>query len=361
MTTSTMTFRQLFDAQSSTYTYLLGDAASGEAVLIDPVLEQVRRDLGIVRDLGLKLVATIDTHVHADHVTGAAALRQRTHAQVLVAKAANAQGADRLLEDGDTVPFGAHHLRVMSTPGHTAGCITLVTDDGHMAFTGDCLLIRGTGRTDFQGGSAEQLFDSAHRRIFSLADDCLLYPGHDYRGLTVSSVAEEKRCNPRVGGAIDVGDFTGHMRHLNLPHPKLIDLAVPANLRCGAVETLAAFTSDPDWAPLDYSVTGVWEVAPEWLEAHPGAAQVIDVREAEEFSGPMGHVPGARLIPLAQLSDRIAELDRARPVVAVCRSGSRSAQACVLLVKAGFERVANLAGGMLRWRGQGYRVEGGAA
>jgi rhodanese-related sulfurtransferase len=141
----------------------------------------------------------------------------------------------------------------------------------------------------------------------------------------------------------------------------MIDVAVPANLRCGAVDSLAAFTSDPDWAPLDYSVTGVWELAPEWLEANPDAAQVVDVREPTEFDGPMGHVPGARLIPLAQLAARMGELDRERPVVAVCRSGSRSAQACVMLAKGGFGRVANLAGGMLRWRGQGYRVEGGAA
>ena len=353
-----MIFRQLFDPQSSTYSYLLGDPASRQAVLIDPVLEQVRRDLGLAHDLGLAVVATIDTHVHADHVTGAAAIRVRTGAQVCISLAGGAEGADRRLVDGDTIGFGARHLIAWSTPGHTAGCMTLVLDDRGMAFTGDCLLIRGSGRTDFQGGSAAAMYASVHERIFSLPAECLLYPGHDYRGITVTSVAEELRYNPRLGGAASEADFAGHMRHLNLPHPKLIDAAVPANLQCGRGAAAAALGDDPTWAPLSYSFTGIWEIGPAWVEEHPRAAQIVDVRERSEFDGPLGHIDGARHIALGELVARQGELDRERPVVLVCRSGSRSAQASHLLAKAGFRDVANLAGGMLRWRAQGHPVEG---
>jgi glyoxylase-like metal-dependent hydrolase (beta-lactamase superfamily II)/rhodanese-related sulfurtransferase len=354
-----MIFRQLFDPQSSTYSYLLGDSASRQALLIDPVLEQARRDLGLAHDLGLAIVATLDTHVHADHVTGAAAIRARSGATVCISLASGAAGAGRNLVDGDRVAFGDRHLEARSTPGHTAGCMTFVLDDRSMAFTGDCLLIRGSGRTDFQGGSAEALYASVRERIFSLPEECLLYPGHDYRGITVTSVGEEKRCNPRLGGAASAADFAGHMRHLNLPHPKLIDAAVPANLQCGRSAALEALGEDPDWAPLSYSFTGIWEISPEWVEEHPRAAQIVDVRERAEFDGPLGHIAGSRQIALGELLARQGELDRARPVVLVCRSGSRSAQASSLLLKAGFRDVANLAGGMLRWRAAGYAVEGG--
>ena len=354
-----MIFRQLFDAPSSTYTYLIGDAPGGSAVLIDPVLEQVRRDTALAHDLGLTIVATLDTHVHADHVTGAAAVRARTGAKVCVSAASGARGADRPLSDGQRIDFGGRHLVAVATPGHTAGCMTFILDDRSMAFTGDCLLIRGSGRTDFQGGSAIALYASVRERIFALPDTCLIYPGHDYRGINASSVGEERRFNPRLGGNASESDFAGHMKHLNLPHPKRIDEAVPANLQCGQVAALEGMGADPDWAPLSYSFTGIWEVAPDWVEEHAGEAQIVDVREAHEFTGPLGHIPGARHVALGELAARAGELDRDRPLVLVCRSGSRSAQATAMLAKAGFARVANLAGGMLRWRAGGYAVEGG--
>jgi sulfur dioxygenase len=172
-------FRQLFDAQSSTYTYLLGDTASGEALLIDPVFEHARRDLALLRELGLRLVATLDTHVHADHVTAAWLLKQRSGSAIALARAAGAANADRPLEPGERVSFGRRHLEVRATPGHTDGCMTLVLDDRSLAFTGDALLIRGAGRCDFQGGSAHILYRSIVQQIFSLPDTCLLFPGHD--------------------------------------------------------------------------------------------------------------------------------------------------------------------------------------
>src|SRR5512145_2698493 len=195
-----MLFRQLFDPQSSTYTYLLADPAFREALLIDPVFEQARRDAALVDELGLKLTWTLETHVHADHVTGAWLLRERFGSRIALSGAAGAEGADRLLAHGDRVDFGKRYVEVRATPGHTSGCVVYVLDDHKAALTGDTLLIRGCGRTDFQQGSAETLYRSVHEQIFSLPDSCLLYPGHDYRGLTVTSVGEEKLFNPRLGG-----------------------------------------------------------------------------------------------------------------------------------------------------------------
>lgn len=352
------TFRQLFDPTSSTYTYLLGDG--GEAVLIDPVFEQMPRDSALLRELGLRLVATLDTHVHADHVTAAWLHRQRAGSRIMLARASGATAADRLLEHGDEVGFGTRHLQARATPGHTNGCTSYVLDDQTMAFTGDALLIRGCGRTDFQQGDAAQLYASVHEQIFSLPPHCLLYPGHDYRGLTASSVAEEQRYNPRLGGDASVSDFAGYMRHLGLPHPRLIDVAVPANLRCGQPQDPAAVGTDPTWAPLSFTFGGIWEIDAETLLERLPLVQLIDVREPTEFEDALGHIAGARLLPLASLAQRSGELDPKRPVVTVCRSGTRSAQACVLLNKAGFSQVANLGGGMLRWRGQGHAVLGGS-
>jgi sulfur dioxygenase len=353
-------FRQLFDPQSSTYTYLLGDGASRAAVLIDPVFEQVRRDAALIDELDLKLIATLETHVHADHVTGASLLKQRTGGKIMVAKASGAAGADRYLVQDDVIAFGTRRLLVRATPGHTGGCLTYVLDDSSMAFTGDCLLIRGSGRTDFQEGDPAALYRSVREQIFALPGDCLLYPAHDYRGLTVTSVAEERRFNPRLGGDIAVGDFAGYMTNLRLAHPKLLDVAVPANLRCGQPDGEGP-AADPSWAPLRYSFAGVWEIDPHGLEEFSGPVQNVDVREEEEFTGPLGHIEGAVLIPLGQLAARVDELRRDRPIVAVCRAGSRSAQATAILQQAGFGDIANLNGGMLRWRAEGHPVEGGSA
>jgi len=353
-------FRQMFDPQSSTYTYLLADDEAREAVLIDPVYEQVRRDAALLDELDLRLVASLETHVHADHVTGGWLLKQRTGCAIAVAASSGAEGADRALAHGDRIAFGARFVTALATPGHTAGCLTYVLDDESRAFTGDCLLIRGCGRTDFQEGDPGTLFRSVHQHIFTLPDDCRLFPGHDYRGLTVTSVGEEKRFNPRLGGDLSESDFAGYMANLGLAHPKKIDVAVPANMKCGRPEGGEVPEADPTWAPLSYTFAGVWEVQPQWLEEHPGAAQVVDVREPAEFEGPLGRIPGARLIPLGELAERTDELDTEKPIVAVCRAGGRSAQATVILRRAGFADIANLAGGMLRWRAQRCTVDGGA-
>jgi glyoxylase-like metal-dependent hydrolase (beta-lactamase superfamily II)/rhodanese-related sulfurtransferase len=358
-----LVFRQLFDPTSSTYTYLLADPQSSEAVIIDSVFEQERRDVALLRELGLTLVATLDTHVHADHVTAAWQLKQRCGSQILLSAAAGAVNPDRLLQHGDRIDFGGRQLEARATPGHTAGCMTFVLDDWSMAFTGDSLLIRGCGRTDFQQGSPGRLYHSVREQILSLPPQCLLYPGHDYRGLTVTSVAEELRYNPRLGGDSNETDFAGYMNNLGLPHPRLMDIAVPANLRCGQPEAGAAPSHDMDWAPLTCAFSGIWEIqAPALAErlahADEGEIVVLDVREPQEFTDALGHIAGARLLPLSQLLAHAAEFDREHPIVTVCRSGARSAQATVLLQKAGLKKVANLAGGMLRWRAEALPVEG---
>jgi glyoxylase-like metal-dependent hydrolase (beta-lactamase superfamily II)/rhodanese-related sulfurtransferase len=353
-------FRQLFDPQSSTYTYLLADRESGEAVLIDPVFEQARRDAALVRELGLKLEWTLETHVHADHVTGGWLLKQGLGSRIALSRNSGAIGANRYLENGDTVAFGARRLEVRATPGHTSGCVTYVLDDRSMAFTGDCLLIRGSGRTDFQQGNARSMYRSVREQLFSLPEDCTLYPAHDYRGITSTTVAEERRFNPRLGDNVAEADFVGYMQHLGLPHPKKMDIAVPANLECGRTEDAQTAMEEPAWAPLAYTFAGIWEIQPYWLNEVGADVQIVDVREPDEFDGALGHLSGARLIPLGQLRDRLGEIDRERPVVAVCRSGARSAQAVAILGKEGLPQVANLAGGMLRWRAEGYGVVGGS-
>jgi rhodanese-related sulfurtransferase len=198
-----------------------------------------------------------------------------------------------------------------------------------------------------------------HSQIFSLPEDCLLYPAHDYRGLTVTSTLEERTFNPRLGGQIGEDDFVGYMDHLGLPHPKQIEVAIPANMRCGRSERELYPDIAPTWAPLNLTFAGIWEVQPQWVEDHLQEIQLIDVREPQEYDGPLGHIPGSHLIPLSALADSAASLSRERPIVAVCRSGARSGQATVILRRAGHDKVANLAGGMLRWRSNHQFVQGG--
>ena len=351
-------FRQLFDRHSFTYTYLLADDKSREAVLIDPVFEQMNRDAALLAELKLSLICVLDTHCHADHVTSAWLLKQKTGAQIAISTHAGVDNADRYLNHGDQIKFGRRFLTVRETPGHTYGCLTYVLDDESKAFTGDCLLIRGCGRTDFQHGEARKMYQSIHSEIFTLPDDTLLYPAHDYRGLTVTSVAEEKYYNPRLGGKLSASDFDGYMRNLNLPHPRQIDIAVPANLKSGKPEQELLPQQRQQWAPLNYTFAGFLEIEPQAMEERLQHLQVIDVRTPEEYNGPLGHIPNARLLPLDKLNERVDEIGHDKPVVTVCRAGGRSAQATVILQKAGFNEVANLAGGMLRWRAEGHPVIG---
>ncbi|CAM8906390.1 unnamed protein product [Rhodiola kirilowii] len=241
-------FRQLFEKESSTFTYLLADASHPDkpALLIDPVDKTVDRDIALIKELGLKLIYAMNTHVHADHVTGTGLLKTKIPGVKSVISKASGSEADLHVEQGDKIFIGDLFLEVRATPGHTLGCVTYVTGDGtdqpqpRMAFTGDALLIRGCGRTDFQGGSSEQLYNSVHSQIFTLPKETLLYPAHDYRGFTVTTVGEEMQHNPRL--TKDEDAFKNIMENLKLAYPKMIDIAVPANMVCGLqdVETKAS-------------------------------------------------------------------------------------------------------------------------
>ncbi len=224
-----MIFRQLFDSESSTYTYLLGDEATRQAVLIDPVLEQVDRDLQLVRELNLTLTHVLDTHVHADHVTASGVLRERTRCTV-VGSVGGAACADLQVRHGDEVRIGQLVFQVLATPGHTDDSVSYLLGD--RVFTGDALLVRGNGRTDFQNGDAARLHDSITRVLFHLPDATRVYPAHDYKGFTMTTIAEEKRHHPRLVGK-SREEFIHIMENLHLPKPRKMDLAVPANRACG--------------------------------------------------------------------------------------------------------------------------------
>lgn len=227
-----MIFRQLFDTESSTYTYLVGDPVTRQAVLIDPVIEQVERDLTWVHELELTLTHVLDTHVHADHVTAAGRLRERTGCRV-VGSEHGAPCVDLHVRHGDEVRVGTLLFQVLATPGHTDDSVSYVLED--RVFTGDALLIRGNGRTDFQNGNAWQLYDSITRVLFALPDETLVYPAHDYKGQTVTTIGEEKRHNPRLAGR-SREEFIHIMENLHLAPPRKLDVAVPANRACGRTE-----------------------------------------------------------------------------------------------------------------------------
>ncbi len=344
-----MILRQLFDQVSSTYTYLLADPRTHEAVLIDSVFEQHARDAALIRELGLKLLCSLDTHCHADHVTGAWLMKAALGSKVGLSAEYGATNIDLPLAHGDTVCFGAHTLEVRSTPGHTGGCLSFVTADRQGVFTGDALLVRGAGRTDFQGGDARRLFRSIREQLLTLPGECLVLPGHDYEGRTSSTIGEEREHNPRIGGEAREEDFVGYMRNLGLPHPKHLAIALPANMRAGQPED-GQPPPRPDWGPVVTTYAGLAEIAPEWVACHRGAVGVLDVRTPAEFDGELGHLEGAQLIPLDELRARASEVPADKPVVVVCQTGKRSGLGTVILRKAGVARAANIAGGMVRWR-----------
>ena len=342
-----MLFRQLFDPESSTYTYLLADEETREALLIDPVIDQVERDVRLLEELGLKLVYTLETHAHADHITGSGLLRQRLGSNSVAGSASDIACANVKVKAGDRIELGTIALEVRSTPGHTDGCVSYVTADHAHVLTGAALLIRGCGRTDFQQGDSPTLFRSIREQLFSLPDETIVWPGHDYRGFTRSTVGEEKANNPRVGMEKSEADFVQIMEDLNLQRPKLIDVAVPANLACG----LAPQAADPaqverGWAPVERMSDGTPEVTTAWVRGAAPELRIVDVREPDEWVGALPKMGRADPIPLGQLTDAMVDAPRDEPVVIVCRSGRRSADAARQLEAIGFRRVASMRGGM---------------
>ncbi|CAM9179803.1 unnamed protein product [Discosporangium mesarthrocarpum] len=229
-----LVLRQLFEKESSTFTYVLGDAETKEALLIDPVDITAERDAEMVEQMGLTLKYAVNTHVHADHITGTGKLKSLSPGTLSVISDISGAKADLKLSEGDKIEFGSRYIEARSTPGHTAGCMTFVLDDKSACFTGDALLVRGCGRTDFQGGSSDSLYSSVHREIFTLPNDCVVYPAHDYKGRHSSTVGEEKVYNPRLTKSLE--EFKDIMANLGLPYPKKMDASVPANMVCGIYE-----------------------------------------------------------------------------------------------------------------------------
>ncbi len=228
-----VTFFQLFEPESSTYTYIIGDDLSKEAAIIDPVIETLDRDLNFLQELGLNLVYIIDTHIHADHVTAADQIRKATGAKTVANALSNIECVDIFLQDGQELKLGQKIIKAIATPGHTHSCMSFYFEG--KVFTGDTLLIRGCGRTDFQEGSTEKLFHSVHDKLFKLPDSTIVYPAHDYRGFTSSTIGLEKKFNPRLGGSKTLNDFKKIMNELKLSYPKKIDISLPANLKCGMI------------------------------------------------------------------------------------------------------------------------------
>lgn len=346
-------FHQLFEPESSTYTYIIGDRETKEAAIIDPVLETVDRDLKLIEELGLKLVYVLDTHVHADHITGAGEIRDRTGAKTAVSRTAKVTCVDVELEDGQELKIGNKVIRAIATPGHTDTCMTFSFEG--MVFTGDALLIRGCGRTDFQQGSSETLFESVREKLFALPDDTVVYPGHDYRGLTSSTIGQEKAHNPRLGMKNSLADFKKIMAELKLAHPKKIQEALPANLACGRPRDSRVLHPQV--------VDGIPEISCEDLlrhlpDAEAGKIQLIDVRRPDEFNNELGHVKGAKLVTLGpELTEFLEKGDRNQEIVFVCRSGGRSGTATAESIKLGYKKTINMVGGMIRWNEKKFEVE----
>ena len=337
-----MIFRQLFDQASGTYSYLLASRRGGEALILDPVLEKVDRYLQLVKELDLKLVKAVDTHLHADHITGLGALRDRTLCITVMGEQTKADVVSVRLADGDKLTIEGLALDVIYTPGHTDDSYSFCMPD--RVFTGDTLLIRGTGRTDFQNGDPRQQYDSIFGRLLKLPDATLVYPAHDYKGDTVSTIAEEKAFNPRLQ-VKSVEEYVELMNNLKLANPKMMDVAVPANIKIGMHQD--------EIARCGWAVTAQEALD---LVGRPDVA-LVDLRERSERER-NGAIPGALRVPYQSLQESIApggmlhELAKStsKRVVFFCAFGERSAMAVQAAQKAGLASACHIHGGIDAWK-----------
>lgn len=337
--------------RSACKTYLLAADPGGAAVLIDPVKDHVDRYIAVLAYFGCRLEMVIDTHTHADHRTASWDFRELLGVPAVMHRRAPAPHIDVHVEDGQELSVGALRLRILYTPGHTPDGISIHVQD--RVFTGDTLLIHGTGRADFAGGDAGAQFDAITQKLFALPDETLVLPAHDYRGHSHSTIGEEKRSNPRVAGHTREA-YIELMNNLGLPLPEKIQESLQANL--SAIED--GSVQFPPLAKLS-EVRQISAAEVHKRLVHGPAPLLLDVREPEEFVGELGHVRGSRLVPLKELAARAAELSEHKhsDIVAICRSGVRSTTAAALLAGLGFDHVANLKGGMLDWNDAGLPVD----
>ncbi len=337
-----MIFRQLFDSTSGTYTYILASRRGGEALIIDPVLEKVDRYIGLVNELDLKLVKAADTHLHADHITGLGALRDRTHCITVMGERSRADVVSMRLAEGDKLTVEGVALDVLYTPGHTDDSYSFRMGD--RVFTGDTLLIRGTGRTDFQNGDARAQYDSLFNKLLRLPDDTLIFPAHDYKGETVSTVGEEKRFNPRLQ-VKSVDEYVDLMNSLHLPNPKMMDVAVPANMHVGFAQ--------------DEITRRGWALSACEALALSACAEVafVDLREQSERAK-HGIIPRSLHAPYTDLAENVGpgglvhELACAtgKRIVFYCAYGERSAMAVQAAQDCGLATACHITGGIAAWK-----------
>jgi glyoxylase-like metal-dependent hydrolase (beta-lactamase superfamily II)/rhodanese-related sulfurtransferase len=360
-----MFFKQLFEPESCTYTFLIADLETKQAAFIDPVDTQVDLYIDLLNRYGLTLKYSLETHVHADHVTGSGLLREKLGCKTAVGALCGAKTANIQIQDNDVFELSENEsITAIATPGHTGGSVSYLWRD--RVFTGDALLIDGCGRTDFQSGDPATLYDSITQRLFTLPDDTLVYPGHDYKGRWVSNIMQERTNNSRLAGKTKE-EFIEIMNNLNLPHPKLIDIAVPANRYCGSDEETAFQAADEaenvvatqtEQTTLQGMLTeakqNINEVTPEKAQEMLKNTSVclIDVREESEFSE--AYIDNAHLIPRGQLEfkiDALPELEnKAFPILLYCRSGNRSALAAESLQSMGYSNVLSMTGGFEAWK-----------
>ncbi len=340
-----MIFRQLFDSMSGTYTYLLASRRGGEALIIDPVIEKVDRYIQLVNELDLKLVKAVDTHLHADHITGLGALRDRTHCITVMGEMSKVDVVSMRLAEGDKLTIEGMALDVLYTPGHTDDSYSFKMQD--RVFTGDTLLIRGTGRTDFQNGDPRAQYDSIFNKLLRLPDETMIFPAHDYKGETVSTIGEEKAFNPRLQ-VKSIDQYVDLMRSLNLPNPKMMDVAVPANMRVGFAQEAIA---QRGWA--------VSAAKAMTLVGQPDVA-LVDLREKTEREK-HGVIPGSLHAPYPDLAANVRpggilhELACAtrKRIVFYCAFGERSAMAVQAAQDAGLASACHIQGGIDAWRKAG--------
>jgi sulfur dioxygenase len=337
-----MIFRQLFDSVSGTYTYLIASRKGGEALIIDPVLEKVDRYIQLVNELDLKLVKAVDTHLHADHITGLGALRDRTHCITVMGERSKVDVVSMRLGEGDKLTIEGVALDVLYTPGHTDDSYSFLMRD--RVFTGDTLLIRGTGRTDFQNGDPRAQYDSIFNKLLKLPDETLVFPAHDYKGESVSTIGEERAFNPRLK-VQSIDEYVALMNNLNLPNPKMMDVAVPANMRVGFAQEAIAQRGWAVSAADAIKLLGRPEVA------------LVDLREKSEREK-NGVIPGSLHAPYPDLQDNIQpggmlhELAAAtnKRIVFYCAFGERSAMAVQAAHDSGISNACHIHGGIDAWK-----------
>lgn len=341
-----MIFRQFFDSASGTYSYLIASRRGAEALIIDPVLEKVDRYIQLMNELDLRLVKAVDTHLHADHITGLGALRDRTRCITVMGDQTKADIVSMRIRDGERLEIEGIGLDAIYTPGHTDDSYSFVMPD--RVFTGDTLLIRGTGRTDFQNGDPRAQYDSIFNRLLKLPEQTLVYPAHDYKGDTVSTIGEERAFNPRLQ-VRSIDEYVELMNNLNLPNPKMMDVAVPANMRVGLAQDEIArrgWALTPDEA---FGLLGQTDIA------------IIDLREARERKR-FGQVPGSIEVPYPALQEGLKpggilrELASKKRLVFYCAFGERSAMAVQAAQDAGIASACHIAGGLDAWRKAGGSV-----